>query len=199
MCPEHNGCAIIYTYFPPRAPFLELSFLCPGDQVEVGANSGTVGRSLAEILLGYGGAWPVETPNLGGRRETLRDVTRIAENAEATIKIRKSSITVHGYAGQTTLQMQLFPAASPCWVVLDLRAFPMVCMSSKTVQTRPSRESPACISSTPVSWGRIFRGQAREESGDGGVSSRWPRETSTERGTRPDPSRMLRATFPSER
>jgi hypothetical protein len=97
--PEHNRCAIIYTYFLPRAPFSSIAFLCPGYQVEVGANSGTVGRSLAEILPGYGGAWPVETPNLGGRRETLRDVTRIAENAEATIKIRKGSITMHGCAG----------------------------------------------------------------------------------------------------
>ena len=77
--------------------------------------------------------------------------------------------------------------------------FPMVCMSSKTVQNRPSRESPACISSTPGSWGRIFGAQASEESGDSGVSSRWPRETSTERGARPDPLRMPRTTLPSER
>src|SRR5688572_10070007 len=90
-------------------------------------------RSLAEILLGDGGAWPVETPNLGVRKETLRDVTRIAENAEAKVNIRKSSITVHGCAGQTALRTQLFPAASPCWVVLDLRVSPPVCMLSRTV------------------------------------------------------------------
>jgi hypothetical protein len=58
--------------------------LVPVSWAGVVLNSGVVGPSLVEVGLGGGREWPVEKPNPGGRKKTLRDTTRTAEISEST-------------------------------------------------------------------------------------------------------------------
>jgi hypothetical protein len=58
--------------------------LSPVSWAGVVLNSGVVGPSLVLVGLGGGREWPVEKPNPGGRKKTLRDTTRTAEISEST-------------------------------------------------------------------------------------------------------------------
>lgn len=63
---------------------------------------------MAEHILGDGGKGPVETPNLGGRKETLRDTTRTAEIAEIKVKIWHSQFHATRAQAKRHCKMHLF-------------------------------------------------------------------------------------------